>query len=186
MRTFPIDLHKTLTMISTLYNHMGNIIDQVYGHNLGCDNGVSVSDLVSRVLSIEHQLFSWVISVPDGLRQLALQELREKIAQSDTQQQIFPLKFRVILTLRYLHVQILLHRPILVKFLDASLAPGLDPRDERILNEIGHSNMKKCVESAMKIIDIIYELLSTPGRQRDLLGAWWFSLYYSKSPSVTS
>jgi hypothetical protein len=161
---------------------MGTIIDQVYGQNLGCGPGLSVGETVGRVLSIENQLFSWVMALPESLRQLTLQGLREEIKQSENQPRPFSLKFRVILTLRYLHTQILLHRPILVKFLDASLASGLEPGQERILNEIGYSSMNKCVESAMGIIDIIHELVSATGWQRDLLGAWWYSLYYSKLP----
>ncbi|GFF96416.1 transcriptional activator protein acu-15 [Aspergillus udagawae] len=163
----------------TLYKQMGTIIDQVYGQNLGCGPGLSVGETVGRVLSIENQLFSWVMALPESLRQLTLQGLREEIKQSEDQPRPFSLKFRVILTLRYLHTQILLHRPILVKFLDASLASGLEPGQERILNEIGYSSMNKCVESAMGVIDIIHELVSATGWQRDLLGAWWYSLYYT-------
>ncbi|KAF7128505.1 hypothetical protein CNMCM5793_003293 [Aspergillus hiratsukae] len=163
----------------TLYKQMGDIIDQVYGQNLGCGPGLSVGETVGRVLSIENQLFSWAMALPESLRQLTLQGLREEIEQSENQPRPFSLKFRVILTLRYLHIQILLHRPILVKFLDAGLASGLEPGQERILKEIGYSSMKKCVESAMGIIDIIHELVSATGWQRDLLGAWWYSLYYT-------
>ncbi|GIJ92143.1 hypothetical protein Asppvi_011119 [Aspergillus pseudoviridinutans] len=174
-----VDCPHRLTLTRTLYKQMGNIIDQVYGQNLGCGPGLSVGETVGRVLSIENQLFSWVMALPECLRQLTLQGLREEIKQSENRPRPFSLKFRVILTLRYLHVQILLHRPILVKFLDASLAPGLEPSQERILNDIGYSSMNKCVESAMGIIDIIHELVSATGWQRDLLGAWWYSLYYT-------
>lgn len=172
-----------LTLTRTLYKQMGSIIDQVYGQNLGCGSGPSVGETVGRVLLIENQLFSWVMALPENLRLLTLQGLHEEISKSENQPgPFFSLKFRVILTLRYLHTQILLHRPILVKFLDASLPSGLEPGQERILNEIGHSSMNKCVESAMGIIDIIHELVFATGRQRDLLGAWWYSLYYSKLP----
>jgi hypothetical protein len=176
----PIQLPASLTVTRTLYKHMGNIIDEIYGRNLGCEPGLSVGEMVGRVLSIENQLFSWVMALPDSLRQLTLQGLREEIEKSETQPRLFPLKFQVILTLRYLHIQVLLHRPLLVKFFDASIASGLEPGQERILNEIGYSSTKKCVESAMGIIDMIHELVSAAGWQRDLLGAWWYSLYYSK------
>ncbi|RAQ46927.1 C6 transcription factor [Aspergillus flavus] len=168
----------------TLYKQMGNIIDRIYGQNLGCEPSLSVGETMGRVLSIENQLLSWVMALPNNLRQLSLQDLREEVGQSNSQPRLFPLKFRVILTLRYLHIQILLHRPILVKFLDASHASGLEPGEERVLNEIGYSSMKKCVESAMGIIDMIHELVCATGWQRDLLGAWWYSLYYSKLPSL--
>ncbi|KAL2817023.1 fungal-specific transcription factor domain-containing protein [Aspergillus cavernicola] len=163
----------------TLYKQMASIIDQIYGQNLGCGPPLPVGETVSRVLGIENQLFSWVLALPESLRQLTVQGMREEIEQSRDQPRLFPLKFRVILTLRYLHVQILLHRPILVKFLDSTRASGVESSEERLLNDIGYSSMKKCVESAMGIIDIIYELVSSSGWPRDLLGAWWFSLYYT-------
>ncbi|KAJ6090666.1 hypothetical protein N7499_003380 [Penicillium canescens] len=163
----------------TLYKQMGNIIDQIYGQNLACGPGLSVSEMVGRVPAIENQLFSWNMALPDSFRQLSLQGLREGIEQSQALGRLFPLKFRVILTLRYLHIQILLHRPILAKFLDASHASCLELSEERILNDIGYSSMKKCVESAMGIIDTVHELVSGTGWQQDLLGAWWYSLYYT-------
>lgn len=163
-----------------LYKQMASIIDQIYGQNLGCGPPLPVGETVSRVLVIETQLFSWVKALPECLRQVTVEGMRDKIGQSQDQPQLFPLKFRIILTLRYLHIQILLHRPILVKFLDATRASGIESGENRLLNDIGYSSMKKCVESAMGIIDIISELVSSSGWPRDLLGAWWYSLYYSK------
>lgn len=133
----------------TLYKQIGDIIDQVYGQNLGSGPDLSVGETVGRVLSNENQLFSWIMALPESLSQLTLQGLREEFEHSENQLWPFSLKFRVILTLQYLQTQILLHRPILVKFLDASLTPGLEPGQERILEEISYSNMKKYVESAM-------------------------------------
>ncbi|RAH79178.1 C6 transcription factor [Aspergillus japonicus CBS 114.51] len=163
----------------TLYKHMGTIIDQIYGANLGCEPSLPVVETVGRVLSIENQLLSWVATLPDCLRQVTFQALCGEIARVQPQPPLYPLKFRVILTLRYLHVQILLHRPILVRFLDATHTAGLEPGEERILNEIGYSSMKKCVESGMEIINIIHEVVTATGWPLDLLGAWWYSLYYT-------
>lgn len=114
--------------------------------------------------------------------------MREEIERSEVgdegHHKLYPLKFRIILTLRYFHVQILLHRPILVKFLDATGPSGLEAGEAKLLNDIGYSSMNKCIDSAMGIIDIIHELVSTTGWQKDLLGAWWYSLYYSTSPTL--
>ncbi|EYE90663.1 putative C6 transcription factor [Aspergillus ruber CBS 135680] len=163
----------------TLYKQMASIIDQIYGQNLGCGPPLPVGETVSRILGIENQLFCWVMALPECLRQVTVEGMRDEIEQSQNQPQLFPLKFRVILTLRYLHIQILLHRPILVKFLDATRASGIEPVEDRLLNDIGYSSMKKCIESATGIIDIISELVSSSGWPRELLGAWWYSLYYT-------
>lgn len=36
------------------------------------------------------------------------------------------------------------------------------------------------IQIAEDIIEIIYAVLTGPGLGRDLIGAWWFTLYYSK------
>lgn len=181
----------------TLYKQMAFIIDQLYAQNLGCGSPLPVREIVSRVLGIENQLFSWVLALPESLRQVTVQTMRAEIEDQDQRPReeedagMFPLKFRVILTLRHLHIQILLHRPVLVKFLDTTGVVGgsaaggsVEPAEDRLLNEIGYSSLNKCVEAAMGIIDIIHELVSSTHWPRNLLGAWWYSLYYSKfSPS---
>ncbi|EED16269.1 conserved hypothetical protein [Talaromyces stipitatus ATCC 10500] len=163
----------------TLYKEMGCIIDQLYAQNLGCGPPLSVGETVSRVLGIETQLQSWLLTLPDNLRQVTATVIRDEIERAGIQPQFFPLKFRVILTLRYLHVQILLHRPVLVKFLDAMEASEAEISEDRLLKDIGCSSMKKIIESAMGIIDIVYELVSSPEWTRNLLGAWWYTLYYT-------
>ncbi|KAI3012293.1 transcriptional regulator family: Fungal Specific TF [Aspergillus niger] len=180
------DAHNSIRFFNatvTLYKQIANIIDRIYGQNLGCDSPLSIGETVGRVLGIENQLFSWVLGLPESLRQVTVQSMREEIERSEVgdegHHKLYPLKFRIILTLRYFHVQILLHRPILVKFLDATGPSGLEADEVKLLNDIGYSSMNKCVDSAMGIIDIIHELVSTTGWQKDLLGAWWYSLYYT-------
>lgn len=94
--------------------------------------------------------------------------------------QFHSLKFSVILTLRYLHLRILLHRPVLVKFIDACGKGGIDAHEESLLRQIGSNSMQICMECAMSIIDIIHEVVHSSGWQKGLLGAWWFSLHYSE------
>jgi hypothetical protein len=95
--------------------------------------------------------------------------------------QSFSWKFRVILTLRYLNLRVLLHRPVLVKFIIASRAPDHDPEDLKLLQRIGMNSMAICTMSAMEIINIIFRIVSDPKWKQSLLGAYWYSLYYSKS-----
>lgn len=69
---------------------------------------------------------------------------------------------------------------MLVKFIAASRSPDRDPQDLKLLQQIGMNSMQIVVESAMEIIDIVWRVVSEPGWKQSLLGAWWFSLYYSK------
>lgn len=129
---------------------------------------------------MEQDLFSWERSLPASLApitQANLSEMpREKLSDFD----YFSWKFRVILTLRYLNLRVLLHRPVLIKFISASKSPHRDPQDLKLLNDIGMNSLEICTKSAMEIIDIVYQVVSDPGWKQSLLGAWWFSLYYSK------
>lgn len=105
--------------------------------------------------------------------------------QSSSNFNYFSWKFRVILTLRYLNLRVLLHRPVLVKFIAASRSPDRDLQDLKLLQQIGMNSMQIITESAMEIIDIVLRVVSEPGWKQSLLGAWWFSLYYSKIVLLT-
>lgn len=96
-------------------------------------------------------------------------------------------KLRVVLTLRYLNIRVLLHRPILIKFLDIAYGgtPDWHPAANNelpLLQSYGVVNLRKCLESSKEIIEIISTSVFAWGwRQRhSLLDVWWFSLYYSK------
>lgn len=91
------------------------------------------------------------------------------------------LKFRIILTLRYANYRLLLHRPILVRFLDACGGSQSDPQQLQLLHQLGLSSMQICADSTMQIIDLVYDIVHRSDKLPNLLGAWWFSLYYSMS-----
>lgn len=74
---------------------------------------------------------------------------------------------------------------MLVKFIAASRSPDRDPQDLKLLQQIGMNSMQIVTESAMEIIDIVLRVVSEPGWKQSLLGAWWFSLYYSKIVLLT-
>ncbi|KAL3482689.1 fungal-specific transcription factor domain-containing protein [Aspergillus germanicus] len=150
----------------TLYKQMAFMIDQLYAQNLGCGCPLPVREI----------LLSWVLALPESLRQVTVQTMRAQINDQQPREyvpepRLFPLKFRVVLTLRYLH------------FLDITgmlvVSEGVVERAEgRLPNDIRYSGLNKCVESAMGIMDIIHELVSSSYWPRDLLGVLWYSLYY--------
>jgi hypothetical protein len=163
-----------------LYKHLFDIIDQLYGQNLGCEPPLPVAECISRILNIGQDLAAWEESLPIPLQIITLNEIRmAKQPTADAPQS--HLKFRVILTLRYYHLQTLLHRPILSKYLKACANPTMqDLAEKRLLQQIGFNSLQVCSEAAITIIDIIHEVLNSTPWHKCLLGAWWFSLYYSK------
>ncbi|KAJ5889848.1 hypothetical protein N7504_010658 [Penicillium tannophilum] len=146
---------------STLYKNLWNVLDSLYGQNIGCEDPLSVSETVSHVFT-NHK------SSPG-------RNVPRKISGTKS----FSWKFRVILTLRYLNLRVLLHRPVLVKFIIASRAPDRDPEDLKLLQRIGMNSMAICTMSAMEIINIIFQAVSDRKWKQGLLGAYWYSLYYT-------
>ncbi|KAJ5811041.1 Transcription factor [Penicillium robsamsonii] len=163
-----------------LYKQLWNILELLYGQNIGCDGPLPVSETVAHIFSLEQHLFSWERSLIHPLQLISSASIDElPHDQMSSNSQYLSLRFQVILTLRYLNLRVLLHRPILVKFITASRSPDRDPQDMRLLQQIGINSLQICADSAMEIIDIVHRVVSEPGWKRNLLGAWWFSLYYT-------
>ncbi|KZN90865.1 putative transcriptional regulatory protein [Penicillium chrysogenum] len=163
-----------------LYKQLWSVIELLYGQNIGCDDPLPVSETVAHIFSLEQHLFSWERALAHPLHLISSAGIENLPRdQTSTNSQYHSLKFQVILTLRYLNLRVLLHRPVLVKFITASRSPDRDPQDMRLLQQIGMNSLQICADSAMEIIDIVHRMVSEPGWKHSLLGAWWFSLYYT-------
>lgn len=91
-------------------------------------------------------------------------------------------RFRLILTLRYHNVRILAHRRMLDLYL-ASIERGQSyDAEDSMLKQVGLRSKGICFQSASDLISIVNILEHSPDSKRSLLGAWWFTLYYSKRP----
>lgn len=159
---------------------MYKVIDSLYGGNLGCDNGSNIFDIASCLLQTEQQLLEWQRNLPSILPLV----LPAELAQWSDKDATLVLRFRVILTLRYNNLRILTHRPVLVKFLDLLASRTSDYNELSMLQQVGIDSLQTCIQSATAIISIVSHIVHSSGPQRDLLGAWWFSLYYSRSNST--
>lgn len=152
---------------------------------MGCDVSLSLGDSITRILSISQSLEAWERNLPENLSLISVKDI-EKQRQPDAKEPQHSLKFRVILTLRYLHLQILLHRPILVKFIDTCGESSMNSNDHRLLQQLGSNSLQVCAEAATNTIDVICSLLHSTAWHKSLLGAWWFSLYYSRLLPIVS
>lgn len=169
---------------STLYKQLWDVLNRLYGQNLGCDPPLPVSQTVAHIFTMEQQLFDWERSLPYPLQLISTSSLDEFPSGPLSDSEYFSWKCRVILTLRYLNLRVRLHRPVLVKFIAACGSSERNPQDLKFLQQQGMNSMQICAESAMEIIDIVYRVVSGPAWKQSLLGAWWFSLYYSMSNSL--
>lgn len=168
--------------LSTLYKVLCTTIDSLYGQNLACSFQANAVDTVALVYKIENQLSEWQRGLPSHMRLIVPQDMPERLppAETSTDEAWRPIRLRFILTLRYTNVRILLHRPVLVKFLEGLSSPG-DTNDFSLLQQMGAIHIQIATKSAKEIISLVLNALqSATGRSKwGLLGAWWFTLYYS-------
>jgi len=155
---------------------MHKVIDSLYGGNLGCDSSSNIFDIDSCLAQIEQQLQDWQRNLPSVLSLVQASDLRAWSDQEVTNVH----RFRVILTLRYHNLRILAHRSVLVKFLDLLASRTSDYQQLSLLQQVGMNNVKRCIHSANSIIAIVGHIVNPHTSLRHLLGAWWFSLYYSE------
>ncbi|KAK2478752.1 hypothetical protein H9L39_08126 [Fusarium oxysporum f. sp. albedinis] len=138
---------------------------------------------MTSMIQFGQELSDWQNSLPQhlGLRSV------DNMPQDANEDVHDPLreKFRTILTLRYLNVQLLLHRPIFIRSLGTLLRESKTPyRNAGSINSM-HANFDRVfVQVAENVIDIIYTILTRPDHGRHLIGAWWFTLYYAFSAAL--
>jgi hypothetical protein len=157
---------------------MWNVIDMLYSGNIGCDNPASFFDIVTRLFQMEHQLMGWERALPENMGLRNSGDFPFEGDDADLE------RYRVIITLRYHNLRILIHRLVVVRFLD--IRGKVDPADQELalLQQIGSNSVQICMRSSLEIISIVHSIVHSTGMRRGLLGAWWFSLYYSMYPSL--
>ncbi|KAH8738453.1 fungal-specific transcription factor domain-containing protein [Ilyonectria robusta] len=159
-----------------LYRVMWKVIATLYGHNLGCDDPPSETLMITQIFNLEQELSDWHNSLPSPLFLRSSTNLPEECLLEDRPME----RFRLILSLRYLSVQLLLHRPMLTNSLGGCARyPTSLRRNQRSVNQMQTNFNRTCVRAAEDIIEIIHTILTKPGLGRHLFGAWWFTLYYT-------
>ena len=166
---------------SALYRVQYKVLSSLYGHNLGCDQPLSEAEMATQVFQIEQELEQWqdTLAMPLCLRTSHTVSLGEDWVVE---------RFRVILTLRYLNSQVPIHRPLLSTPMDLRAKEKLDTRSTMTsAQHLASGCIRTCAQAAEEVISLIHTR-TTSGRGHALLGAWWFSLYFSKShaPSATA
>lgn len=166
-----------MIVCSLLYKLVWKVIGTLYDHNLGCEEKQPETQIVSDILNLEQQLNDWRRNLPPALYLRSASNLpRQEHVQDQATE-----RFRIILSLRCLNLQLLIYRPMLTTSLGkySSSANGAGQRH----GSLSHMQMtfnRTQIQIAEDIIEIIYTVLTDPGLGKDLIGAWWFTLYYSK------
>lgn len=170
----------TDAMDRQLYYILGDIITQLYGSNVDFDSDISMLTLIERTLALEQRLSAWKRNLFPQLQRRPWDTFDSETISTSTWDPIFD-RLSVIITLRYLNTRILLHRPVLSAFLRKRACyraatvqtEGEDP----YFLDLAEKSLQICEQCAKEIVQIVYKTSKPP----TLLGAWWFSAYYSKT-----
>lgn len=161
------------TATITLYRLMSEVFDILYGSNVGLEGASDVFDIASHLLQYEQKFVEWQQTLPAAIRLLSETELDRPPDHFENA------ILRVVLTSRFLNLRILTHRPLLFKYLEVLGSSNVNLQQLTILRRVGANSVRTCVQSAILIIKITQWALQYADAPRQLLGAWWFSLYYA-------
>lgn len=178
------DRDKDLNLLKRyrkLYGVLYTILDQIYGQNLGYGDDLPISSIITRLFSMEGSLIDWESKLPRGLGIIQPNEVAQRLAQDEpASPSHLALKLQMVLTLRYLNVRLLLHRAVLVRVLGSNGSAGSVDHEAALLQHVGPNSTKTCLDSALHTLDLVHATVTSPGSHKEVLGAWWFSLYYSE------
>jgi hypothetical protein len=162
-------LHHSLTVYSQLYRIQGDIIREIYNHNVISAQPLRLDELFSKILHLDHTLTRWKRKLhPDS----ALLP-HDSIEDIDLENWPYT-KIQTVLTLRFLNVRVLLFRKVLEHSLGQVGKPGDPPIEMDCSLPIGKTMIQACTDSCVQTITIIRSV----GARSELLPAWWYTAYY--------
>ena len=159
---------------------MWSVIDTLYGQNIACEKEPRTTDIVGHLYPIEQRLLEWKRALPPSLSIVSAPILpsgMDQMTDLDGLGQVRQLS--TILTLRYLNLRLLLHRPVLVKFFEYQNDTMGREEEAMLLQQFGTTSVCQCYQTSTEIVSIVHSAIGVPDTL-ELLGAWWFTLYYSK------
>lgn len=163
-----------------LYAVMGHILDKVYDNNIHAVDDTSPSIVFNRVMSVDPELARWKSELPWPLHILSVEEAQIAITDPDRSGDT---AFNFILTLRYFHARLLLHRPILVCFLGYDSSSNSSEEEWTFLLQFGRSSLQMCLNSALEMINILSLISECKDKLRPAT-TWWFQIYYAFSSAL--
>lgn len=145
---------------------------------------MTTHEILAHKLDLSWKLAEWQQNLPSAIRIIASSELQ----QGDNLPALEPLRLRIFLTLRYLNVQTLILRPIMLKFLDYK--PNTDDGEHELalLKGPGLCALQECSAACIEDIKLMGRILNPckPYQTTTLHGAWWFNTYYGQLDVISA
>ncbi|KAL7911404.1 fungal-specific transcription factor domain-containing protein [Trichoderma velutinum] len=162
-----------------LYQMMSKSLNKQYAANV--ENAEPEPDDMAPLQAsgeLRKALRLWSASLPPSLR---LCEPTSNILSENTQTN----RLRVILTLRYYNLGILIHRPLLgttIRYLFGG--DHMSGEGPSYLIQLAIGEAHECIRSAQNTIELVHAVITNDQTSRNNLGMWWFTLYYVFTASL--
>jgi hypothetical protein len=171
-----VDLAGDFLAVSfRLFQIMSGSLKQQYNGNI--DNAEPEPDDMASLQAsgqFRKQLRSWSTSLPPHLR---LCEPKSKTLLENSQAN----RLRVILTLRYHNINILIHRPLLgstIRHLFGGDQSSVGNPSYLIQLAMGEAH--ECIRSAQATIELVYAIVTVDQTGNNNLGMGYYTLYYGQ------
>lgn len=158
---------------------MGDALDRLYDQNLGFPSTPQTSDVLDQISRLCWKLAQWQDTIPLDLRTIDpdMETLDDVPLTAGTT------RLRVLLSLRYLGTRVLILRPVLGQFLalrQGVAATASNKHQAEWLWSSGVTYLADLVRTCRTVFQISKSILVGSRNDQNLLGAWWFSCYYSR------
>ncbi|KAL4880360.1 fungal-specific transcription factor domain-containing protein [Aspergillus karnatakaensis] len=157
-----------------LYSILGQAVDLLYDGNLGSEERIANYELISRILRMRHLLQEWPRELPAHMALISASNVPSQLGKNATID-----RFRLVLTLRFHNLRILVHRVVLGRLCDTIGDHDEQNQETLALQDISRSTIQITLESATEIINTVRGVVGSQRLPYGLLGVWWFTLYYT-------
>lgn len=154
---------------------MGDAVDRLYDQNLGFRTCLPMSEALDQISSLCWKLAQWQDDLPSSLKIITSRDTLDNVHLT-----LGTTRLRVLLSLRYLGARVLILRPALGLFLDLSTLAASNEHQSEWLRHSGAVLLVDLVRTCNDVLQISRSILVGSQNDQNLLGAWWFSCYYSK------
>jgi hypothetical protein len=167
-------INATDSACSKLYCIQGDIIREVFNHNLLSSQTLNDDWLFGKIIQLDHKLMQWKQELHPALALLEAQTIESMDHESCAISQV-----QTVLTLRFLNIRALLLRKVVERSLDQIGKPSILDGDMGYSLPIEKIFLQGCTDSCVQTITIIHRIAA----KWRLLPAWWYTAYYGKSCS---
>lgn len=148
-----------------------------YGQNLGPgDQKIDESTAIQAASTMRQDIRRWAPSLPSCL---GLYDTGPDVRLQN--ENTVSNRLRIILTLRYHFVNILIHRPLLcatLRYLTLKASHTGRPLPYRF--QLAVAEAHECIVSAERTIDIVHAVINPPYPSHTTLDVWFFILFHGR------